>query len=587
MGATRVPLHRSLLTRLLATSLAVAVCAVAATAWLAVRTTSRVIRQEQGQSIAADSRIYDGLLGYAATHASWQGVEPVLTELAAGTGRQVTLTDAQGRWLAGRTGELPSRPSAVVDALHVDTALRGGTNATEIDPRAVGPFRLTAAERAVLRKAATAQIACLEDIGFGGVLTESPSGRVSVSAQGDLDTQGALFKCDRGIGPTSTEKRALDKLTGLVTGCVERQGARISLQLSADFSYRAKTGPGVDDGQIRDCLDAARREQLRPYVAPAARLYMGSPARQPDATFDLTGRNAGYVAGVTGLVLLLAVLVTVLVGLRLVRPLRVLTAAAQRPLDRDAPVPVTGDDEIGRLAAAFNDLAERRQVSERRRKAMVSDVAHELRTPLSNIRIWLEAAQDGLAPLDPELLDLLTEEALLLQHVIDDLRDLAAADAGSLRLHPSRVHVEDLLRQVAEAQRETATRGGVDLRLELAGDPEVELDPVRLRQIVGNLLSNAVRHTPPGGRVVLRSRIAGDELLVEVADTGSGIAPQDLPHVFDRFWRADKARSRQTGGSGLGLAIARKLAREHGGDLTAASRPGAGSTFTLRLPSRG
>lgn len=286
-----------------------------------------------------------------------------------------------------------------------------------------------------------------------------------------------------------------------------------------------------------------------------------------------------------------------LAGARLVRPLHALTGAAQRMRDgqEHATVPVSGDDEIGRLAAAFNDMSAHRARLEEQRKAMVSDVAHELRTPLSNIRGWLEAAQDGLADPDPAFVSSLLEEAVQLQHIIDDLQDLAAADAGVLRLHPEPVRVGELLSQVAAAHQARAETAGVTLTVEAGATTTVPADPVRLRQAVGNLVSNAVRHTPEGGTVTLRAygeesgRLqdgAGD-VVIEVADTGTGIPAGDLRHVFDRFWRAEKSRSRRTGGSGLGLAIVRKLAEAHGGTASATSTEGEGSAFTLRLPAGG
>jgi two-component system sensor histidine kinase BaeS len=204
---------------------------------------------------------------------------------------------------------------------------------------------------------------------------------------------------------------------------------------------------------------------------------------------------------------------------------------------------------------------------------------------LTNIRSWLEAAQDGLAPVDPQLITLLLEEAVQLQHIIDDLRDLAAADAGSLRLHPEMIYVNDALEQVAEAHRGAADTAGVRLTTDQTSDPQIRVDPVRLRQLVGNLVSNAVRHTPRGGEVTIRSRMDDGRLVVDVVDTGTGIAPADLQKVFDRFWRADGSRSRATGGSGLGLAIVRKLVEAHGGDVAVANRPGRGAIFTVRLPA--
>ena len=208
---------------------------------------------------------------------------------------------------------------------------------------------------------------------------------------------------------------------------------------------------------------------------------------------------------------------------------------------------------------------------------MVNDVAHELRTPLSNIRTWLEAAQDDLAPTDAQLLAMLHEEALLLQHIIDDLGDLAAADAGTLRIDPRADHAAGR----AHARRgqpsgRRAYAAGVRLELDVAGDPVVSADQVRLRQVVGNLVSNAIRYTAPGGSVTV-----GVERrpTITVRDTGSGIAPADLPKIFDRFWRADESRSRATGGSGLGLAIARQLTEAHGGTIEVASEPGRGDAL--------
>ncbi|MFJ8935734.1 sensor histidine kinase [Streptomyces sp. NPDC102365] len=172
---------------------------------------------------------------------------------------------------------------------------------------------------------------------------------------------------------------------------------------------------------------------------------------------------------------------------------------------------------------------------------------------------------------------------MLTKDEIDDLRDLAAAEAGNLVLHREPLNIRQVLEQVEPAHRGAAGPAGVRLRIEAADELEADADPVRLRQVISNLVSNAIRHTPNGGQVVLRSRVEGAELVVEVADSGTGIDPADLPHVFDRFWRADKSRTRQTGGSGLGLAITRKLTEAHDGTVSVTSTPGLGSVFTVRL----
>jgi two-component system sensor histidine kinase BaeS len=269
--------------------------------------------------------------------------------------------------------------------------------------------------------------------------------------------------------------------------------------------------------------------------------------------------------------------------------LRALTAAARHPTDPHARVEVTGRDEIGALATAFNDLSDRRQRAEEQRQAMVRDVAHELRTPLTNIRAWLEAAEDGLAgpESDPALASALLREALQLQHMIEDLQDLAAADAGELRLRPDQVRVKDLLGQLITAHEGNADAAGITLRARTLGDPVLTADPVRLHQALANLVSNAVRYTARGGAVTVRASEDAGDVVFEVADTGVGIAAEDLPHVFDRFWRADRSRTRDTGGSGLGLAIVRQIAEVHGGAVAVESTIGQGSRFSLRLPRDG
>ncbi|MFG2071187.1 HAMP domain-containing sensor histidine kinase [Nonomuraea maritima] len=632
-----VPLHRSLLLRLLAVSVLVSVCSITATAWLTARSTTVAIRQEQGQALADDARTYDTLLGYAATHPGWDGAEKVVRQLARETGRRVTITTEQRVPLVdsddGPPATLPARPTASIDPLHVDTVLAAGasqdtpsTDASQdpprpqapqgtmdapqgsslagtpqggmpdhIDPRAVGPFLLPSKERDALRIAAERRAACLRG-SFGAVATiaDSPSGRPVLDAGGARpysETRCVSTVLDR---PTATEAKALKALQKLVDSCLGRRHeshVRLNLDLTwtrlpAAVPAQAAPDDASRNSVVQECLTGSRREQLAPYVAPPALLFISSRGGDMSTVFDLSPENQARIAGVAALVLLITVTASVTAGTRLSRPLRALTDAVRNMEEgRAARVEVRGKDEIGRLAAAFNAMAERRERLEELRKAMVGDVAHELRTPLSNIRGWLEATQDGIADPDPELVSSLLEEALLLQHIIDDLQDLAVADAGELRVHAEPVEVADLLAQVATAHRGGAEAAGVTLVTRADGRLRLVADPVRLRQAVGNLVSNAVRHTPPGGTVRLLARRDGGDVVIDVADTGSGIAPDDLPLVFERFWRVEKSRSRRSGGSGLGLPIARKLAEAHGGSLSATSVVGEGSTFTLRLPA--
>jgi two-component system sensor histidine kinase BaeS len=592
-----VPLRRSLLVRLLATSVLIAVCSIAATAWLAVQTTTRAIQQAQGQALADDAKIYDGLVGYAATHPSWDGVGPTLAELGAGTGRRITLTTTERTPIARSsvTSEpLSQKESAVVDPLHTDPALKPEA-AVRIDPRAVGPYRLSAAEREKQQTKAAYQLECMAKAGAAILsptsATQDLAGYISIDPsvyQGDARKGKILGFCD-GPGlavPDPVEARALTALTGAVDRCLAtRKHDPVKLVVRYDRPY-LPTQRFSSDVTVQNCLNAARRNQLRHYVAPPALLFVQSPGGVAQTRFNLSGPNLARIVGVAALVLLIAVAVTVLVGARLVRPLRALTAAAQDPAEQHARMPVTGKDEIGLLAVALNSLTERRERAEEQRTAMVSDVAHELRTPLTNIRSWLEAIEDGLATpaSDPALTGALLREALQLQAIIDDLQDLAVADATGLRLSPEVVPVGELLEQVIRAHGGSAEAGGVELAADATDRLEVTADPMRLRQALGNLVANAIRYTPAGGDVSLVARREGAEVVISVVDSGRGIPAADLPQVFDRFWRADRSRSRETGGSGLGLAIVRQIAEAHGGSVGATSVEGRGSVFVLRLP---
>jgi two-component system sensor histidine kinase BaeS len=322
---------------------------------------------------------------------------------------------------------------------------------------------------------------------------------------------------------------------------------------------------------------------LAPYVAPSAKLYLGAKS-----TFNVFSGEGLLRTAATALgVLLIAALVMVFAGRRLVRPIVALTGAAQRMRSGDhaARVPVTGRDEVARLGHAFNAMAESIQQHDHQRKAMVSDVAHELRTPLANIKGYLVASEDGVVPLDRELVSSLLEETGLLEHLVADLQDLALADAGMLRLHKAPRDLSELAQQVVSAHRPAAETAGVSLTADVPGPAMASVDSARIRQALGNLVSNAIRFTPSGGHVVLGVRRVADGYNLTVTDNGTGIAEEHLPHLFDRFYRAEQSRSRTTGGSGLGLAITKHLAEAHDGRITVTSRLGSGSTFTIWIPA--
>ncbi|WFE59478.1 ATP-binding protein [Micromonospora sp. WMMD712] len=604
------PGRGSLLVRLLALSVVISVLSISATAWLAVRDTTRALQQERGRALADDARIYDALLGHAATHRDWADVLPLVRSLAAATERRVVLTGRDRTPIAASgEGTLPQRASATVDPLDVDTDLAATAGRDGIDIRATGPYLLPDAERAALRRLAERARDCLRGpVGlttpvpmivaetsppaYGDAeLVVDPGGRPRIESRGVAVTgdTGCAEELDALAAPTATERRALDQLDDLVDTCLGRQRAP-AVRIGLGGRWTPVGAGAVTSEQRADvdgCVLDARRAQLAAHVAPPVLLFVTDPgAPTPVGAFDLTPANRLRIFGVAGLVLLVAVGVTVLVGLRLVRPLHALTAAAGRMRNGDttARVRVVGRDEIARLGTAFNEMAEQRSRVEQLRRDMVGDIAHEMRTPVTNIRGWLEAAEDGVVELDVDLVSSLLDEALLLQHVIDDLQDLAAADAGELKLRRRPVEVAELLREVADAFAPAAEAAGVALTVE-AAPGTLDADPIRLRQAVGNLVTNAIRHTPADGRVTLSARRQAAYAEIAVADTGPGIPVEHRDLVFERFWRAEKSRSRRTGGSGLGLAIVRKIAEAHGGTAEVSGTTGTGAVFTLRLPA--
>ena len=285
-----------------------------------------------------------------------------------------------------------------------------------------------------------------------------------------------------------------------------------------------------------------------------------------------------------------AALLSWLLTRQITGPLRRLTAAAKLVAGGQFShrVEIKSRDEIGELAAAFNTMASSLAKDTELRRQLLADVAHELRTPLTVLQGNLEAMRDGILPPTPEHLAILQEETELLSRLITDLRDLSLAEAGQLRLERVPVGVAELAsNSLARVAAQGATKNIALVDEVPAGVPLVMADPHRVEQVLLNLLGNALRYTPEHGRITLGARLepaSAPMVTVFVSDTGPGIASEDLPRVFDRFYRADKSRSRATGGSGIGLAIVRQLVHAHGGRVWAESQPGNGATFYFSLP---
>jgi signal transduction histidine kinase len=253
----------------------------------------------------------------------------------------------------------------------------------------------------------------------------------------------------------------------------------------------------------------------------------------------------------------------------------------------DTRVPVVGEDEVGALAGSFNAMAAQLEQTEQRRRELLSDVAHELRTPLATIDGYLQAIDDGVMAPDARVLGSVRGEVSRLERLVDDLQKVSRAEERQLDLHLSRIPP----RQLVEAARTAAAPGYADKGVRLSADtdgelPPVQVDPDRLGEVLANLLENALRHTPAGGTVSIGAHANGAGTVeLAVTDSGEGIAPEHLPRVFERFYRADHARDRAHGGSGIGLAIAKAIVEAHGGRISASSPgSGRGATFRVALP---
>jgi two-component system, OmpR family, sensor histidine kinase BaeS len=338
---------------------------------------------------------------------------------------------------------------------------------------------------------------------------------------------------------------------------------------------RRQSGPVGEPHSYPILVDGARvgTAEIRfPIAEPAAE-------RQVEDALRRTVVVGSILAG------LVALAVGTLVARRVTRPLKQLTAAAgamQRG-DRAARAGITAEPaELGELGRAFDTMADTVQREDELRRNLTADVAHELRTPVTIVQGELEALLDGIADPTPERLSSLNDEVLRLGRIIDDLGTLSAADAAGLRLERAPVDLAAVAAGAAGALRPMAEAAGVTLTTTL-GPARLEGDAARLDQIARNLIANAVKFTPSGGTVTVRVAAENGAVILEVADTGPGIPADELPDVFDRFWRGTAARA--TSGSGVGLAVVRELVTAHGGTVSGTSPPGGGARFTVELPA--
>ncbi|MFF5156380.1 ATP-binding protein [Streptomyces sp. NPDC000348] len=530
--------------RVLGMLMLVALAATAATAWLTLRQANRQVQETVTAGEQEVSRITGALRAYGFAHGTWEGLSPTVAELSRDTGqriRVVTETDvllADSDALAGRDPRAPSsRPAVLVDPRPVLRlpAGRAPRTAVKLTATAIADYRAAVAYASCLTRAGAEPTATADDVGMPRI---SPDRRPA--------------QCDE-----------------------PKPGANPPMPQDVDAVQPCGTDP-----RPAACLQRVFGERTASVAPPRLEIRLGVRDESPP-----TLAAAPTVAVAMG-VALAAILGALLLSRAVLRPVRAMTLAAKGlgEGDLERRVPVSGRDEIAQLGGAFNRMADSLQAGEERQRRLIGDIAHELRTPLANLRGYLEALRDDVVEPTPELLASLHEEAMLQQRIVDDLQDLALAEAGALTYHPTEVDLAELLEAARTAHHAQAEAAGVALEVEAAGPAFVTADPDRLRQVVGNLVGNALRATAAGGSVTLALVPRRELAVVEVRDTGRGIAEKDLPHLFDRFWRADASRGRATGGSGLGLSIARQIVTDHRGTIEVRSTVGAGTTFTVVLP---
>jgi signal transduction histidine kinase len=271
------------------------------------------------------------------------------------------------------------------------------------------------------------------------------------------------------------------------------------------------------------------------------------------------------------------------------RPVRELTTAAQKIAagDLEQRVPVRSRDELGVLANQFNHMSADLARATQLRRQMTADIAHDLRTPLTVISGYMEALRDRVLKPTPERFAMMYDEVQLLRHLVEGLNTLSVADAGELRLDRRPVAPQLLLGRVADTYQHVAEQQDINLHVRIDERvPDICVDLEQMIRALSNLVSNALHYTPAGGQVTLLARAAPAHVQLIVADTGAGIAPEYLPNIFERSYRADASRQQETGGSGLGLAIVKSIVEAHGGQVCVESALGQGTTFTIALPMR-
>jgi len=375
------------------------------------------------------------------------------------------------------------------------------------------------------------------------------------------------------------------------------EGAQALIVNSMGWTGERMVLVNAQDVVVADSENALIGQKFNPTAADTAmdiqvagrvvgRVYLNPSVEGARLSTDfLQGTTRGLIfAGLAAS--LVAALLSFLVARRITAPVRALTTAARRMARGDLTqrVKVTSSDEIAELGNAFNTMASSLARTDQLRRNLVADVAHELRTPLTSVLGSLEAMRDGVAEPTPEFLASAYEEGLLLKRLVNDLQELSLAEAGQFHLDRQPVALLGVVEGAAHALANQAQAKEIAIPITVPSDLIADVDSERIGQVLRNLLTNAIAFTPVYGRVEISAHPSDDWVQVSVKDTGVGIAAEDLPFVFERFYRADKSRTRATGGAGLGLAIAKQWVEAHGGKIQVESELGRGTTFTFTLP---
>ncbi|WP_436530545.1 HAMP domain-containing sensor histidine kinase [Actinoplanes sp. HUAS TT8] len=585
--------------------LIVAGTAIGATAWLTLSLTSREVSRLDTARQRHEAEITDAIWTFGVTNGRWNGIDRVVDDLSRRTGLHIRV-ETDGEVLTDS------------DALHNKAVGPIQTSYTTIDPypelepeigRQASEVSAGASrDPAVLKQADVWRKDPKKLFGPSPRLPARPKlpsdifGGTAVRAELKTPEARALFQVAQyraalvasrcGFERQLLRTPAMGSLTSpyltpaqiaAAPQCAEAGRAKVY----ADTDWLDQWWQAIAQCRVQpivyfsQCLPSEFVQASSSTAALPVRVFFGA------GQTDLTVLGQPAVVGAAGL-LLAAAIGTAWIARRISRPVRALTGASLQLAagQLDVRVATRGKDELAFLSSSFNAMAEAMQRSEERQRRLVADVAHELRTPLSNLRGYLEGLADGVIEPSPELFASLHEETLLTRRILDDLQYLAQAEAGDLAYHPEPLDLSELADTAVTAHRANAANAGLEIVVDAPGPIQVHADPGRIRQALGNLLSNAIRYTDAGGKIEVR--VARDPLtaILTVTDTGVGMSAAEVSRVFDRFWRADPARQRATGGSGLGLTITRRIVEDHGGSVSATSRPGLGSTFTIRLPAQ-